>query len=137
MPTVRREIVLPVDRERAWELLTEPAELEEWLADDVELEPEPGGPVRAAWDDTGEARSGVVEEVEPARRLAFRWEDGATGVPSRVVWTLEDAPGGTRVVVTERPLVALPAAPVIAAPAAVDWSGRTTLLARAATLVPA
>ena len=25
--TVRREIVLPVERERAWELLTEPGEL--------------------------------------------------------------------------------------------------------------
>ena len=34
MSTVRREIVLPVERERAWELLTEPAELCEWLADD-------------------------------------------------------------------------------------------------------
>ena len=40
MPVVNREIVLPVDRERAWELITEPAELEEWLADEVEFEPE-------------------------------------------------------------------------------------------------
>ena len=30
-PTVRREIVLPVGRERAWALLTDPAELREWL----------------------------------------------------------------------------------------------------------
>ena len=29
MPVVNREVVLPVDRERAWELITEPAELEE------------------------------------------------------------------------------------------------------------
>ena len=27
MPVVNREVVLPVDRERAWELITEPAEL--------------------------------------------------------------------------------------------------------------
>ena len=44
MTTVRREIVLPVERERAWELLTEPAELEGWLADEVEFEPEEGAP---------------------------------------------------------------------------------------------
>ena len=31
MPVVNREIVLPVPRERAWELITEPSELEEWL----------------------------------------------------------------------------------------------------------
>jgi uncharacterized protein YndB with AHSA1/START domain len=106
MSTVRREIVLPVPRERAWELLTEPRELEEWLADEVHLEAEPGAPVRAAWRD-GAQRAGVVEEVEPERRLRFRWDDGATGVPSRVEWTLDDAPGGTRVTVEERPLVSL------------------------------
>ena len=106
MSTVRREIVLPVERERAWALLTEPAELREWLADEVELEPEAGAPLRVAWAG-GEAREGVVEEVEEERRLRFRWDDDATGVPSRVEWTLDDAPGGTRVVVVERPLVPL------------------------------
>ena len=86
MSTVRREIVLPVERERAWELLTEPAELSEWLADDVELEPEEGAPLRAAWAD-GEARAGVVEEVEelpPAplplgRRCDRRSRRGSSG----------------------------------------------------------
>ena len=116
--TVRREIVLPVERERAWELLTEPGELREWLADDVELEPEEGAPLRVAWA-TGEAREGVVEEVEEQRRLRFRWDDDATGVPSRVEWTLDDAPGGTRVVVEERPLVPLElrGVPIALAPA--------------------
>ena len=106
MSTVRREIVLPVGRERAWELLTEPAELSEWLADEVELIAEEGAPLRATWAD-GEARAGVVEEVEELQRLRFRWDDDATGVPSRVEWTLDDAPGGTRVRVEERPLVPL------------------------------
>ena len=78
MPVVEKEIVLPVERERAWELMTE--EPEEWLADEVELEPEPGAPLRATWDD-GEERTGVVEEVEPGRRLRFRWDDDAHGHP--------------------------------------------------------
>jgi uncharacterized protein YndB with AHSA1/START domain len=106
LSTVRREIVLPVARERAWELLTEPRELREWLADAVELEPQEGAPLRVEWAN-GEAREGVVEEVEEQRRLRFRWDDDATGIPSRVEWTLDDAPGGTRVVVEERPLVPL------------------------------
>ena len=94
MPVVNREIVLPVDRERAWELITEPAELEEWLADEVEFEPEQDAPVRVAWDG-GEEREGVVEEVADLERIVFRWGD------SRVEWALEDAPGGTRFMVTE------------------------------------
>ena len=132
MSTVRREIVLPVERERAWALLTEPRELQEWLADDVELEPEEGAPLRVAWSG-GEHRAGVIEEVEERRRLRFRWDDDATGVPSRVEWTLDDAPGGTRVVVEERPLVPLElrAVPISWRPRAVLAA---TLLARAAAL---
>ena len=42
MPVVNREVVLPCDRERAWELITEPSELEEWLG--VEVTPD------VAWD---------------------------------------------------------------------------------------
>jgi uncharacterized protein YndB with AHSA1/START domain len=131
LSTVRREIVLPVERDRAWELLTEPGELREWLADDVELEPEEGAPLRVAWVG-GEERAGFVEEVEEQRRLRFRWDDGATGVPSRVEWTLDDAPGGTRVVVEERPLVPLELRGV-----PIHWRARavgTTALARAAAL---
>jgi len=131
--TVRREIVLPVERDRAWALLTESRELSEWLADEVDLEPEEGAPLRVRWA-TGETREGVVEEVEEERRLRFRWDDDATGVPSRVEWTLDDHPGGTRVVVVERPLVPLEIAGV-----PLHWRPRATgtmmALARAATLV--
>jgi uncharacterized protein YndB with AHSA1/START domain len=119
--SVRREVVLPVTRERAWELITEPAELEEWLADEIELEAEPGAEVRAAWS-TGEERAGVVEEVEPERRLAFRWGDDED--PSRVEFRLEDAPGGTRLVVVEQRLrpLALGARPA-------SWGPRLQALA--------
>ena len=94
MPVVNREIVLPVPRERAWELITEPAELEEWLADEVEFAAEEDAPVRVAWE-SGEQRAGVVEEVAEHERIVFRWGD------SRVEWALDDHPDGTRFTVTE------------------------------------
>ena len=89
MPVVNREVVLPCDRERAWELITEPAELEEWLGDDVEFEAEEDAPLRVG------DREGVVEEVTELERIVFRWGD------SRVEWQLEDAISGTRFLVTE------------------------------------
>jgi uncharacterized protein YndB with AHSA1/START domain len=89
MSCVTREIVLPVPRERAWELVTEPAELREWLADDVEFEAEEGAPLHA------EDRDGVVEVVDEEERIVFRWGE------SRVEWRLDDDPGGTRFTVTE------------------------------------
>jgi uncharacterized protein YndB with AHSA1/START domain len=94
VPVVNREVVLPVPRERAWELITEPSELEGWLADEVEFEAAEDAPVRVAWD-SGEEREGVVEAVEDGERIVFRWGD------SRVEWALTDVPGGTRFVVTE------------------------------------
>jgi uncharacterized protein YndB with AHSA1/START domain len=94
MPVVNRDVVLPVPRERAWELITEPEELEGWLGDEVEFTPEEEAPVRVAWEG-GEEREGVVEAVEPEERIVFRWGD------SRVEWVLEDHPAGTRFRVTE------------------------------------
>ncbi len=98
MPVVNREVVLPVPRERAWELVTDPAELETWLADDVEFEPEEGAPLRT--EDGGEVREGVVKRVEAEERIVFSWGD------SVVEWRLEDHPGGTRFVVTEHRIAA-------------------------------
>jgi uncharacterized protein YndB with AHSA1/START domain len=119
MPVVNREVVLPVPRERAWELVTEPVELETWLADEVEFEPEEGAPLTTVED--GEVREGVVERVDAEKRIVFTWGG------SRVEWRLEDAPGGTRFTVTEHR---------IAEDGAV-WGPRLGALASAAALCPA
>jgi uncharacterized protein YndB with AHSA1/START domain len=116
MPVVNRDVVLPVPRERAWELVTEPAELETWLADEVDFEPEEGAPLRTSED--GEVREGVVEHVEDERRIVFSWGD------SVVEWVLEDHPAGTRFSVTEHRL----------AGAGAVWGPQLRALAGAAAL---
>ena len=93
---VTREIVFPVSPGEVWEALTDPDQLEEWFANDVELDPEPGGEGIFRWDD-GEVRHAVVEEVVPRERFSFTWDD------SRVVIELEEIPCGTRVTVVESP----------------------------------
>src|SRR3954464_5862685 len=70
VPVVNREVVLPVPRERAWELITAPEELEGWLADEAQFAPEEDAPVRIVSAD-GEAREGVVEEVADGERIVF------------------------------------------------------------------
>jgi uncharacterized protein YndB with AHSA1/START domain len=118
MPLVRREIVLPVPRERAWELV---CEAEAWLADEAALEPEPGGALHAEWAD-GERREGVVDAVEPGESLRFRWWRPDAGDASEVEWRLEDAVSGTRVIVCERAL-----APVAWGPRLVALYGTSAL----------
>ena len=115
MPVVNREVVLPCDRERAWELITDPAELEGWLADDVEFEAVEDAPLRI------EDREGVVEHVTEGERIVFRWGD------SRVEWKLEDAISGTRFVVTEHRFAA----------DTVTWGPKLMALSGASMLCPA
>jgi uncharacterized protein YndB with AHSA1/START domain len=99
---VMREIVMPAPLTEVWEALTVPERLEEWFANDVELEAEPGGEGTFTWDN-GEVRRAHVEEVEPGRRFVFRWTDEESSPESetRVAFTLEEVPEGTRLTVTE------------------------------------
>src|SRR3954470_5285895 len=120
VPVVNREVVLPVPRERAWELITEPAELQEWLGDEVEFEPVEAAPLRVAWE-SGEEREGVIEEVAEQERIVFRWGD------SRVEWCLEDHPAGTRFQVSEQHL----------AGDSLHWGPRMLAAAATAALCPA
>jgi uncharacterized protein YndB with AHSA1/START domain len=107
---VERQLELEADVKQAWQALTDPEWLARWLADEVELEPWPGGAARFR---NGESeRSGWVEEVSPPgaspgrpARLTFWWtQDGEPA--SRVELTLTPAGEGLtsiRVVET-RPL---------------------------------
>ena len=92
---VVREVVFPAPPEEVWEALTEPERLEEWFANEVELDPRPGGTGVFRWGD-GEERCATVREVEPVERLVLDWDDAG-----EVVFTLEEVPDGTRLLVRE------------------------------------
>ena len=89
MPSVTREITLPVDPEEAWADVSDEDRLREWLDPEVELDPREGGDVRI-----GE-RSGTVTELEPGRRLGLDLDD------TTIVFSVDPVEGGTRVRVTE------------------------------------
>ncbi len=96
---IERELLLSASPAMIWDAVVSDG----WLADEVELELEPGG---EAWFRTGSTvRTGWVEEVMAAQRLAFWW--AADGEPAtRVELTLDrrgDAATRLRVVET-RPL---------------------------------
>jgi uncharacterized protein YndB with AHSA1/START domain len=99
---IERELLLPAPPQQVWDLVTAPG----FLAEDVELDLEPGGDARFV-DGDGE-RTGWIEECVETERLVFWWS--ADDEPaSRVELTLEPEPDGyTRLRVVEaRPLEVL------------------------------
>jgi uncharacterized protein YndB with AHSA1/START domain len=110
---VRREAVLPAPIDDVWASLTEPAELDAWLGEVLELELRPGGRVCVREAD-GAARRGFVEAVEPPTRLAIRWRriDGAgtsleIGEAARVELRLEPLGDETRLTLLDEPIEAV------------------------------
>jgi len=95
---VERETVLDADAERAWEAISDPSELERWLADEVEMDLEEGSPARFEVD--GDERPGRVERVVEGRELAFTWSR-EPGEESLVELELTPCVGGTRISVVE------------------------------------
>ena len=96
---VTRSVELDAAPAEVWDALTEVALLGEWLADEVELEVEPGGEIVCRYAD-GEERRGEVELVEEAERLAWSWRREGGG-SSRVELVLDAVAERTRLTVIE------------------------------------
>ena len=128
---VSREIVLPVDRETAWEAVTD---LDRWLTADGSLDLSPGAEGSLTLTD-GETRYATVEHVTPGELLSFWWH-APDALATLVEVSLLDADAGraTRVVVVERGYASQP---VCGSPwAGGAWSGPRARSAAAATASP-
>ena len=92
---VTREVVLEAPVEEVWSALTEPEQLERWFANDVELDPRPGGAGVFRWDD-GAERHATVVVADPGERLVLDWDE-----EGEVEFVLEEVENGTRLLVRE------------------------------------
>jgi uncharacterized protein YndB with AHSA1/START domain len=118
--SVTRETVLDLDPDDAWRAVTDAEQLEQWLADEVEIDLVEGGDLRVRYDD-GRERRGTVEEVAAPERVVFRWHP----VPDL------DLETGTRVTVVETGFEFLPVASTQACAAVNAWAWEARLEAAA------
>ena len=88
---IEREVVIDAPVEVVWRTITEPEQIRQWFADQVELELEPGGRGLMGFEDRGLPL--VVDAVEAPTRFSFRWnhpadEEPAAGNSTLVEFTL-------------------------------------------------
>lgn len=105
---IERRIELPSSIDLVWQALTDPEWLALWLADEVHIDPHPGG--EAAFVIGSETRTGWVEEMSPPEengtgRLAFWWAtDGEPASRVELTVTHMEAQRTLLLVVETRPL---------------------------------
>jgi uncharacterized protein YndB with AHSA1/START domain len=104
---IRREVNVDAAPETVWDALTDPAELAAWFGAEAEVDLRVGGAIRFRWPD-GTERRGLIVDLDPPRRLSFRWRELRSSGPrlaiadaTVVAFTLADDGHGTRVTVTE------------------------------------
>ena len=111
--SIERVLILPAPPARVWTALTRPDQLSVWFGTQATIDLHPGGEVIFTWDGSTGPRGtncGVIEAVEPPHRFAFRWQSGPDTVPmTRVEFTLEPHPEGTRLRLVESGFASLPA----------------------------
>jgi uncharacterized protein YndB with AHSA1/START domain len=102
---IEKEIHIDAPVEVVWRLVTEPDHIQQWFADEAEIEMRVGSKGRLAFK-SGDSYQLQVEAVEPPRRFAFRWVR-QPGLIVRddnsllVEFILEPEKGGTRLKVVE------------------------------------
>jgi uncharacterized protein YndB with AHSA1/START domain len=99
MASIERDIVLDAPADDVWRAITDESMLREWLAPEVELDPQPGGELICR-NRNGEVRPGHVEQVCDGERLEFVWQRSGDQA-SRVVLEVEALERGTRLTVVE------------------------------------
>jgi len=109
MDEIRRRVTLRAPIEEVWAAVATSNGLRAWLGcSGLDVDARVGSPVVVRWPD-GTVSRGLVEDVRPPFRFAFRWRRIAgiglnlrAGEPTRVVVELEPAGDHTtRVTVTE------------------------------------
>jgi len=98
---VERDVTIPASRAIVWGYWTDPARLVTWMGSSARIDPRAGGELHVEYAN-GAVMEGTFVEVREPERLEFTWgwaDPAETVQPgaSRVEVVLDDAEGGTRV----------------------------------------
>lgn len=113
MDRIEKRVLIRAPRARVWRAITDPAEFSKWFHVEIEGTLDPGERPRLTSTYEGPHKgvkfSFEVHQAEPERLFSWRWQpvppagsaDDAAGPTTLVEFRLEDAEGGTLLIVTE------------------------------------
>lgn len=118
--SIEREVFLKAPRSKVWNALTDSQQFGKWFGVIIEQPFTPGARVTAKVthpDYKDVLFDMLIQDLVPERRFSWRWHpnavdrtrDYSSEPMTLVVFSLEDAPGGTRLTVTESGFDGVPA----------------------------
>lgn len=118
---VTRHVKIDATPAVVWDAITDPRQLAAWFGAQADVDLRLGGAVRFRWPEGRPERRGLVIELDPPHRLAFRWRElrtSAVGLSAAdatvVTFTLEREGDGTGITVTESNGLLAPDTPPLA-----------------------
>lgn len=103
---VQTHLDIESEPDDVWNALTSPGDSDSWHGEGSVIGEEAGDTLFISDPASGRPKSGIVETSLPGERLVYTWWPiEAPDEASHVTITLEPITHGTRVIVTERPLV--------------------------------
>jgi uncharacterized protein YndB with AHSA1/START domain len=117
---IEKQVRLSAPRARVWRALTDPREFGQWFGVKLSGAVAPGAMLRGPMTSCGHEHvtfEATVETVDPEKRFSFRWHpypiepgvDYSSEPTTLVVFTLEEAEGGTLLTVVESGFDKIPA----------------------------
>ncbi len=93
---VRASVEIDAPASEVFAALTEPAQLDRWIAQKAEVEPETGGRFDFGWGEGGPVK---ILDLDQDRRLAYSWHYPPDEPETVVSWELEGSGGRTRLTI--------------------------------------
>jgi uncharacterized protein YndB with AHSA1/START domain len=111
---IERSVLIRVPRERVWDAITDPAQLEQWYAPGCPWEIpalQPGATIKFHNTDT-DIQFAAIEVLEPLREFTLRWQLDPMhpGLTLTNTFRLEPENGNTRVTILQAGYESLPEA---------------------------
>lgn len=103
---IARDVHIDAPIDLVWSIVTDPAQIVAWFADEAEIDLRAGGEGVFTFR-SSERHPLTVETVDPPHTFAYHWSAAGGGRPAdlsqrtRVEFALSEEDGGTRVRVTE------------------------------------
>jgi uncharacterized protein YndB with AHSA1/START domain len=115
---IEKQVTLDAPRARVWRALTDVSQFNSWFGVSLTAPFAPGAEVSGRLNirNTEHTLTIWIEKMEPERLFSFRWHpyaidpgvDYSAEPTTLVTFTLDDAPGGTRLMIVESGFDAIP-----------------------------